>query len=225
MAQKVNIKYSCDRKWQSLTSLETNVRHCEGCNERIRDFSKDSQPNVEGIHCGSFSLGQIGKVHSKISMTSIGTLTLSLFGLLGISAEPVFSQQPDKTSEVGQTKPTGLVKLSGIVKDKASGEPVPFAKVEFISSGKLIASAQTDFDGKFSLDGIDTAKLDLTKSLVTFSCVGYPTDTLQTESLVQALSDKDIVIDLETILNLDEVEIIEYRMTGLIGVEHGETEE
>ena len=49
---------------------------------------------------------------------------------------------------------SGLGTVKGLVKDEVSGEPLPISKVLLMQNGTIKGAANTDFDGKFQINGI-----------------------------------------------------------------------
>jgi hypothetical protein len=67
----------------------------------------------------------------------------------------------------------GTGSLYGTVKDKGTGETIPFANVAVLSSGVLLTGAQTDFDGKYTIRAINPGTYTLR-----VSCIGYQTQEI-----------------------------------------------
>lgn len=49
---------------------------------------------------------------------------------------------------------SGLGTVKGTVKDEVSGEPLPISKVLIMQNGSIKGAANTDFDGKFQINGV-----------------------------------------------------------------------
>ena len=49
---------------------------------------------------------------------------------------------------------SGLGTVKGLVKDEVSGEPLPISKVLLLQNGTIKGAANTDFDGKFQINGV-----------------------------------------------------------------------
>ena len=62
----------------------------------------------------------------------------------------------------------GSGSLQGTVKDKKSGETLPFVSVVVENKGTRVAGGQTDFDGNYTIKPIDPGTYD-----VVVSYVGY----------------------------------------------------
>lgn len=199
--------------------IDNNSRLCSHCDREIRDFSSQDKSVAETIYCGHFSLKQIHKVERQFFQNSFSVLTLSVLSLLGVTAIP---EQAIGQTTIEQTKSDnnlqGKVKISGLVKDKVNNEPIPSVSVIVKYGDNFINGVITDFNGNFSLT-IDTTRLKLDQLQIVFSSIGYKQDTLRTVNLTKDLLNKEVTISLEAILNLPEIEIINYRLTGLIEIE------
>jgi hypothetical protein len=65
---------------------------------------------------------------------------------------------------------TGVGTIRGVVTDKDTKEPIPFANVVLYRNGAQVGGAKTDFDGKFQINSIEPGSYD-----VEFRYVGYGT--------------------------------------------------
>jgi hypothetical protein len=101
----------------------------------------------------------------------------------------------------------GFGSLYGYVRDKTTGESIPFANVAVLKDGKVITGGQTDFDGKYIIRAINPGTYTLQ-----VSCIGFQTQRLQ-----------DIVIGANKIVpqnltlnptteTLKAVEIVDYKV-------------
>ncbi len=63
--------------------------------------------------------------------------------------------------------------LSGVVKDAATGEPIPFANVSIEENGRIVTGGMTDFDGKYSIKPIPAGKYTVKASYVGFAALQY----------------------------------------------------
>ncbi len=219
MDKKLKIKYACDQQWCLMAKLDNSTRHCSLCDKNIVDFSTKQDFDSNKIHCGHFSLGQVNSVQRQLTIKNVGALTLSLLSLLGVTVVPqqIHGQTPVTKTVLTQQK-ENRIKLSGLVKDKETNEPLPLVYVIANTSDSVLTTTQTDFDGKFTLI-IDTSFIKLDQIQMVFSYVGYSQDSIRTVNIPKDLLDKEITISLEALINLPEIEIIEYRLTGLIDIE------
>jgi len=90
--------------------------------------------------------------------------------------------------------------LQGTVTDAETGEPLMFATVALNKGGQLVTGTQTDFDGKYSFNGIDAGTFDLVVSYV-----GYQNKTI---SGVVIFSGKSLTLNVEVSQGVDLVEIV-----------------
>jgi len=90
---------------------------------------------------------------------------------------------------------TAQTKLSGVVVDSLSNEPIPFAKVLFVNTTD---GAITDFDGEFTI--VTSKKVDS----VQFSFVGFKTLTIP----IPANNQLDLTIKMTSSTQLQEVEVV-----------------
>lgn len=56
---------------------------------------------------------------------------------------------------------SGLGSVKGTVKDEKSKEAIPFSKVKIIQNGTTKGGGQTDFDGKFQINGVQPENMML----------------------------------------------------------------
>ncbi len=99
---------------------------------------------------------------------------------------------------------SGAGTLKGTVKDKKTGEPLPFANVVVLSGESQVGGGSTDFDGKYSIKPIPPGKYNLK---VVF--VGYNPQVIS-GVLIQGGKITFQDLSLESGVNLAEVLIVEY---------------
>lgn len=97
--------------------------------------------------------------------------------------------------------------LKGIVRDKATGEPIPFANVVVLSGDNLLGGTASDFNGKYTIKLLPPGNWD-----VKASAVGY-----QTIEMKRVLMKADIIcfMDLELLTKTEqmaEVQIVAYKV-------------
>lgn len=219
MKNKVKIKYACDKQWSSMSELDDMTKYCSFCDKNIIDYSGQEILEPEKIYCGLFSLAQVSSVQRQFTMKTLSPFTLTLLSAIGATIEPqnIQGQTQTITKEIVNQK-NDKVRLSGIVKDKTTNEPLFSIGVVVKSSNAILASTVTDFDGLFSLT-FDTTTYKLENIEVIFSYIGYKQDTLRVVSIPKDLLNKEITISLEAALNFSEVVIPPHYVKGLISVE------
>lgn len=220
MKNKVKIKYACDKQWSSMSKIDDMTNYCSFCDKNIIDYSGQQILEPQKIYCGRFSLAQVSSVQREFTMKKLSPLTLTLLSVIGATIEPqdIQGQTQTITKEIVNQK-NDKVRLSGIVKDKTTNEPLLSVSVVVKSSNDILAGTVTDFDGIFSLT-FDTTTNKLENIEVIFSYTGYKQDTLRVVSIPKDLLDKEVTISLEAALNIEnEVIPTNYRTVGLISIE------
>lgn len=89
--------------------------------------------------------------------------------------------------------------LHGKVSEADSGEVLPFAKVEILKDTKLVAKTQTDFDGQYVFDNLESGTYTLRVSFI-----GYITEVIE-NVLVKKGEKAALNIRLESSALLEEV--------------------
>ena len=100
----------------------------------------------------------------------------------------------------------GVGTLQGSVKDKKSGETLPFVSVVVENRGTRVAGGQTDFDGNYTIKPIDPGTYD-----VIVSYVGYQ-PMKQTGVVINSNKIIFLNIELTTGVELQEFEIVKYQV-------------
>ena len=101
----------------------------------------------------------------------------------------------------------GAGSLYGTVKDRTTGEPIPFASVAIMSGGAVTTGGTTDFDGKYAIRAINPGTY-----MLQISCVGYQTQQIQGIVIgADKAVPKDITLQSAT-ETLNIVEIIDYKV-------------
>lgn len=94
--------------------------------------------------------------------------------------------------------------IKGIVIDKKTGEPIPFANISVKKDGKILFGSTTDFDGNYTIKPVQSGTYDVE---VTF--IGYTTHR-KTNVVVNGGSSRYLNFYLEHGIKLDAVNIIAY---------------
>ncbi|MFT3884005.1 MAG: carboxypeptidase regulatory-like domain-containing protein [Flavobacteriales bacterium] len=109
-------------------------------------------------------------------------------------------------SVIGAFAQVGSGSLQGVIKDKKSGEPLPFVSVVVENRGTRVAGGQSDFDGNFRISPIDPGTYD-----VTASYVGY-----QPQKVTGVIVSNGKItfqnFDLNSGVDLQEVEVVRYKV-------------
>ena len=103
---------------------------------------------------------------------------------------------------------TGNGSIKGSVKDKESGESIPFAKVAVMQNGNIKGTAKTDFDGNFLISSLPPGEYD-----VEIRFVGY--QPIRQEGVIVSSDKYTILPAIEMGASaemLDVVEVIHYEV-------------
>ncbi len=172
--KKVKISYACPIKWDEMKSLDDKNRFCSSCKLNVRDFTKDSNLNIEGTHCGRFRMDQVESINRSFSFNPTQVFVVSLFSLLGMTAPLAAQINTDSTSVSPiQVISSDFIKLKGVIKDKKTNDVIPFVNVVIKDkAGGIVAGAATDLDGKFTID-ILRKFLEKEDFSIEISVIGY----------------------------------------------------
>ncbi|MDL2227941.1 TonB-dependent receptor [Bacteroidales bacterium OttesenSCG-928-K03] len=97
--------------------------------------------------------------------------------------------------------------LQGVITDKSTNEPIPFANVVAMVSGLQKGGSTTDFDGNYTIKPLEPGVYDLVVSYV-----GYHT---QPVSNVRVIADQIMFVNVQLVpetIDIGVVEIIEYEV-------------
>ena len=98
-------------------------------------------------------------------------------------------------------------RLKGVIKDKDTGETIPFANVVLENGGTQVGGASSDFDGNYDINPIPPGTYDLKATFV-----GYNTFIMK-GIVVSAnkITFQDISLSMQSEV-LDAVEIVDYKV-------------
>ena len=98
-------------------------------------------------------------------------------------------------------------RLKGVIKDKDTGEPIPFANVVLENGGTQVGGASTDFDGNYDINPIPPGTYDLKATYV-----GYNTYLMKGVVISgNKITFQDIPMSMQSEV-LDAVEIVDYKV-------------
>ena len=98
-------------------------------------------------------------------------------------------------------------RLKGVIKDKDTGEPIPFANVVLENGGTLVGGASSDFDGNYDINPIPPGTYDLKATFV-----GYNTFVMKGVVIPgNKITFQDIKMSMQSEV-LDAVEIVDYKV-------------
>ena len=98
-------------------------------------------------------------------------------------------------------------RLKGVIKDKDTGEPIPFANVVLENGGTQVGGASSDFDGNYDINPIPPGTYDLKATFV-----GYNTFIMKGVVISgNKITFQDIALSMQSEV-LDAVEIVDYKV-------------
>jgi len=98
-------------------------------------------------------------------------------------------------------------RLKGVITDKDSGEPIPFANVVLENGGTQVGGASSDFDGNYDINPIPPGTYDLRATFV-----GYNTYIVKGVVIPgNQITFRDIAMTIQSEM-LDVVEIVDYKV-------------
>lgn len=101
----------------------------------------------------------------------------------------------------------GQSALQGLVMDRETEEPIPFANIMILKNGEMIKSGTTDFDGRYAIKPLSSGYYD-----VKISFIGYETFEMKGVVLnTDRITFQDFKMRPSNLL-LEEVQIVEYKI-------------
>lgn len=98
-------------------------------------------------------------------------------------------------------------RLQGVVVDKDTGEPIPFANIILENGGTQVGGASSDFDGNYDINPIPPGTYDLKATFV-----GYNTFVMKGIVIpANKITFQDVRMSMQTEM-LDAVEIVDYKV-------------
>ncbi|HYG50104.1 MAG TPA: T9SS type A sorting domain-containing protein [Flavobacteriales bacterium] len=202
----------CHENWNNMTPQEQG-RHCGVCNKVVVDFSKKSHGEItsiiskaaEGTVCGHFNINQLDQKEQRNVFLDPRNLfnrnwkyfAMSIFGLFlfnkkavaqgAIKMRGTVAYRPETRTNTKQTI------LAGIVSNK-EGAKLKDVRVVISSSGREIATAQTDADGFYSFK-IEPGKIYNHKMTVVVSHYDYETKTVNDLAVTKEVVRLNMVMD------------------------------
>lgn len=207
----IQIPKPCLEDWDKMTPKDKG-RHCSSCNKTVIDFTKQNDEQIiktfekSSNLCGRFKNQQLNReivLSRKDKNNYRNWLASGLLAFLAIGSQKTFAQgEPIKTVQ-NDTLKTPHIKgkiatsvlqhkvLKGVVTAKSDGLPLPGVNVIVEGTSR---SAQTNFDGKFSIKVSKGEKIK-------FSFVGFKTiNNVITETSEMIISMEDDIDALESVV-------------------------
>ena len=205
--KKVKISYACPINWDAMQSVDEKNTFCDSCKMKVQDFTKESSLNTEGVHCGRFRADQVESINRTFNFNPKQVFVVSLFSLLGMAAPLAAQSTNDTTASDSITSvKKEIMKLKGVVKDKQTGEGIPFANVVIKDNlGGIVAGAGTDLEGVFSIDMLREF-LENKDFSVHVSVLGFKSTSMND------LGDNDLSTSIEFHLTASE------EVLGIVGI-------
>ncbi|MBI1268119.1 MAG: hypothetical protein GC193_11895 [Cryomorphaceae bacterium] len=224
MEKKIDLDFACDQKWDEMTHLDKSTRFCLHCSKKVVDYAGTNLSEIKS-ECGRFSLNQVNTLRRQFTYRNLNPVAMSVLAVLGLTVVSNEMHGQVSAQQTWQTQQQiGKIQLTGMVKDKETNQLLPFTKVEVVLGDSLISKAITDEEGKFSVE-IAEHKSKLEDLKIVFSRVGYQNDSIQSVILPHELLDKEVVVDIEAMLELEPIEIVgkkpqheKYMTSGLIKI-------
>ncbi len=178
--KKVKISYACPIKWDDMQDLDDKSKFCGSCKMKVQDFSKDTELDTAGVHCGRFRMDQVESINRTFNFDPRQVFVVSLFSLLGMTT-PLAAQSNIDSASTGfqsqQIKQQSII-LTGYVKDSSTNEGIPFANVIIKDpDGGVITGGSSDIDGRFTIT-VSRELLSVEGVVVQVSVIGYGSKTL-----------------------------------------------
>ncbi len=98
-------------------------------------------------------------------------------------------------------------RLQGVISDKDTGEPIPFANIILENGGTQVGGASSDFDGNYDINPIPPGTYDLKATFV-----GYNTYIMKGIVIpANKITFQDILMSMQSEM-LDAVEVVDYKV-------------
>lgn len=164
----LRIPEPCNEDWDNMSPTD-NGRHCDSCSHELIDFTKWSDSRIvayleqhSGKICGLLSSRQLNRnllpamqtapSYNGLSLPALVLLAVTMTTNMAHAGQRMDPIPPFSLMSLAETpKDTiwGKFRHSGVVVDKETGDPIPFAKVS-VSALALVVSS--DVDGRFTLE-------------------------------------------------------------------------
>lgn len=194
-AFQIDIPQPCTQSWDDMTP-DGSGRHCDSCMKTVIDFTTWSDAELfnyftpnRGTVCGRFLNTQLRRPiqipyqpHSRLYRIAVAMG----FTLMFVYAPEVRAQYkvpmvvpdsvvgPDFARKSCTTHDSdGLAEIRGVVMDNKK-EPLVNATVQLFQNGKAKGGTITDFDGAYSIKGLDSGSYELKVSYIGYKTTNQP---------------------------------------------------
>ncbi|PQJ09725.1 hypothetical protein CJD36_017500 [Flavipsychrobacter stenotrophus] len=223
---QIDIPKPCSQSWDDMTS-NGQGRHCDSCRKTVIDFTSWSDSELYGFFasnrghvCGRFLSTQVGRQihiphqpHSRLYRIAVAMGLTLLFvhtpELRAQSRPPIVAVDSLLMSEGNVKIDSVMTEIRGVVTDNKK-EPMVNAAVQIKQNGVLKGGTITDFDGNYSVKGLDSGQYE-----VIVSYVGYKTTSRSVVVLSNSVENVRIVMDTSS-EKLHTMGVLIYYRTPLI---------
>lgn len=197
----------CHEKWENMLPADRG-RFCTSCNKTVRDLSGLSYEEImsewkngNGEMCGKINGVQLheGYVRYKLSKDQMRLARNFCFAILlsfgaalfiakDASAKNALNSFVRKVRTFLPDSTANQRMIKGIVKDKDTGEALPFVNVMLFSGDSAIAATMSDIEGFYT---IKVPKGKWKELSIKTSYIGYQMEVRQVK-----LKEEDEIVDL-----------------------------
>lgn len=183
----LHIPKPCSENWEAMNPSEKG-RMCDVCQKQVFDFTNSTLKDIEGQFllnnknlCGRISSKLLTEQYvqqqykkeyrSKLKLFLIATIIcfgINLFTIEKANASILTKLKNRFLSE--QTDTTQYQTIKGIVRDKETGEVLPFVSITFLDRDSVIVGTNTNINGEYILK---VKKQNYIKPRLKFLYVGY----------------------------------------------------
>ncbi len=187
MPFQIDIPKPCSQSWDDMIP-NGQGRHCDSCRKTVIDFTTWSDSELfnfftknTGPICGRFLSTQVGRQihiphqpHSRLYRIAIAMGLTLLFvhtpELRAQSRPPIVAVDSLLMSEGSIKIDSVMTEIRGVVTDNKK-EPMVNATVAIYQNRILKGGTVTDFDGVYSVKGLDSGLYDVTVSYIGYKSV------------------------------------------------------
>lgn len=196
------LNFTCSKKWDSMESIDSDLKHCSDCKKFVKDYSKLTKTDFDlTSECGRFNLNQINSFNRSFNISSPRLMQLSLMTLLGLSLSysDLKAQNQDTDPKVKNKIQKDELIIGGQLINNETKKPLQMGIIELYNSDTMLGVAFTDNQGKFSLS-IDTSKHEIKNLRVVFNRETEYSDMtmISNEIFENMIVELDVKTNLET---------------------------
>ncbi len=204
---QIDIPRPCSQDWDEMTP-QGQGRHCDSCNKTVIDFSSWSDTELFSFFnkntapvCGRYLESQLRRPivipyqpHSRLYRMAVamGLTLLFVHGpeVRAQSRPPIVATDSLISELKGNKTDSSTSEIRGTVTDDKK-EPLVNATVQILQNRVLKGATLTDFDGRYSIKGLDSGSYD-----IQVSYVGYKTAIVTKVSIASSFIVLDFKLDM-----------------------------